>query len=316
MYRMRWRILGFATIEGGLILAVKASVPMKSDSPSKKVWRRFRRNRLALAGLVLLVIFVFTALFAPLLTPYEPNRGDLRSRNQAPSRDHLFGTDDMGRDILARTLYGGRISLSVGLVSVGISLTIGTLFGALSGYFGGFVDTLIMRLADVFYSFPFLILAITATAVLGPSIYNIMIILGLLSWPGSARLLRAEFLKLKSVDFVASATAIGASPAGVMFRHILPNAFSPLLVSATLGVAAAILSEAGLSFLGLGVPPPAPSWGNMLNRARPLHILANMPWMWVAPGTAIFLVVLSINFVGDGLRDAFDPRQDLSGKRK
>lgn len=289
---------------------------MKSDSPGKKVWRRFRRNRLALVGLVILFIFVLTAVFAPLLTPHDPNRANLRARNQPPSREHLFGTDDMGRDILARTLYGGRISLSVGLVAVGISLTIGTLLGAVSGYFGGFVDTVIMRLADVFYSFPFLILAITATAVLGPSIYNIMIILGLLSWPGGARLLRAEFLKLKSVDFVAAAQAIGARPTGVMFRHILPNAFSPLLVSATLGVAAAILSEAGLSFLGLGVPPPAPSWGNMLNRARPLHILSNMPWMWLAPGMAIFVVVLSINFVGDGLRDAFDPRQDLSGKRK
>jgi len=275
-----------------------------------KFWRRFCRNKLAIAGLVILVLFVLSAIFAPFLTPYDPNRANVRERNQPPSKEHPFGTDDMGRDILARTLYGGRISLSVGLVSVGISLSIGVVLGAIAGYFGGFVDTLIMRLADIFYSFPFLILAITISAIFGPSIYNTMIILGVLSWPGPARLLRAEFLKLKTTDFVAAATALGARPGRIMFRHILPNAFSPLLVSATLQVASSILSEAGLSFLGLGVPPPAPSWGNMLNRARPLHVLAGMPWMWIAPGIAIFIVVLSINFVGDGLRDAFDPKQE------
>lgn len=192
---------------------------------------------------------------------------------------------------------------------MGISLSIGVILGATAGFFGGMVDTVIMRIADVFYSFPFMILAITISSIFGPSIYNTMIILGVLSWPSSARLLRAEFLKLKSTDFSLAATALGANPTRVMFRHILPNAISPLLVSATLGVASAILSEAGLSFLGLGVPPPAPSWGNMLNRARPLHILASMPWMWLPPGIAIFIIVLSINFVGDGLRDAFDPRQ-------
>ncbi|NLM42213.1 MAG: ABC transporter permease [Firmicutes bacterium] len=273
-------------------------------------WRRFCRNRLAFAGLVILVLFVVSALLAPYLTTHDPNKANLRLRNQPPSSAHPFGTDDMGRDILARTLYGGRISLSVGLVSAGISLVIGTILGALAGYCGGAVDTVIMRLADVFYSFPFLILAITISAIFGPSIYNTMIILGVLSWPGPARLLRAEFLKFKTTDFVAAATALGARPGRIMFRHILPNAFSPLLVSATLEVAAAILSEAGLSFLGLGVPPPAPSWGNMLNRARPLHILAGMPWMWIPPGLAVFVVVLSINFVGDGLRDALDPRQE------
>lgn len=276
----------------------------------RKFWQRFRRNKFALIGLCILAVFILAAVFAPLLAPHDPNRANLRMRNQPPSREYPFGTDDMGRDILSRLLYGGRISLSVGLVSVGISLSIGLVLGSLAGYFGGFVDTFIMRLADIFYSFPFLILAITISAIFGPSIYNTMIILGVLSWPGPARLLRAEFLKLKTTDFVAAATALGARPGRIMFRHILPNAFSPLLVSATLGVASAILSEAGLSFLGLGVPPPAPSWGNMLNRARPLHILAGMPWMWIPPGLAVFVVVLSINFVGDGLRDAFDPRQD------
>jgi len=279
-------------------------------SSSSKFWQRFCQNKLAVVGLVVIVIFILLAIFAPLLTPHDPNRANLRERNQPPSKEHWFGTDDMGRDILARTLYGGRISLSVGLVSVGISLTLGLTLGAIAGYFGGMVDIVIMRVADVFYSFPFLILAITISAIFGPSIYNTMIILGVLSWPGPARLIRAEFLKLKETDYVAAATALGAKSSRVMFRHILPNGFSSLLVSATLGVASAILSEAGLSFLGLGVPPPAPSWGNMLNRARPLHILATMPWMWLAPGIAIFVIVLSINFVGDGLRDAFDPRQD------
>ncbi|HHT69930.1 MAG TPA: ABC transporter permease [Firmicutes bacterium] len=282
---------------------------MKQISQSKKIWKRFCRNKLAVLGLVVLIFFVVVSVCAPFLTDYDPNRSDLRKRNQPPSEAHLFGTDDMGRDIFARTLYGGRISLSVGLVSVGISLSIGVVLGAIAGFFGGMVDTVIMRIADVFYSFPFMILAITISSIFGPSIYNTMVILGVLSWPSSARLLRAEFLKLKNTDFSLAATTIGAGPARVMFRHILPNAISPLLVSATLGVASAILSEAGLSFLGLGVPPPAPSWGNMLNRARPLHILATMPWMWLPPGIAIFVIVLSINFVGDGLRDAFDPRQ-------
>ncbi len=282
---------------------------MEQISQSKKVWRRFRRSKLAVFGMAVLIFFVLLSIFAPFLTDYDPNRSNLRNRNLPPSREHLFGTDDMGRDVLARTIYGGRISLTVGLVSVGISLGIGVILGALAGFFGGMVDTVIMRIADVFYSFPFMILAITISAIFGPSIYNTMIILGVLSWPGPARLLRAEFLKLKHTDFSLAAATIGAGPARVMFRHILPNAVSPLLVSATLGVASAILSEAGLSFLGLGVPPPAPSWGNMLNRARPLHILATMPWMWLPPGIAIFVVVLSINFVGDGLRDALDPRQ-------
>lgn len=258
---------------------------MEHISQGKKVWRRFRRSKLAVFGMIVLIFFVLLSIFAPFLTDHDPNRSNLRNRNLPPSREHLFGTDDMGRDVFARTLYGGRISLTVGLVSVGISLGIGVVLGAVAGFFGGLADTIIMRIADVFYSFPFMILAITISSIFGPSIYNTMIILGVLSWPSSARLLRAEFLKLKQTDFSLAAATIGAGPARVMFRHILPNAVSPLLVSATLGVASAILSEAGLSFLGLGVPPPAPSWGNMLNRARPLHILATMPWMWLPPAS-------------------------------
>jgi len=296
----------------GLSTEQAAEMQRVSESHWHAVWRRFKRNKLAMCGLVVLTIFVILSILAPVLTPYDPNRADFRARSQPPSKQHWLGTDDMGRDILTRTLYGGRISLSVGLVSVGISLSLGVILGAISGYFGGRIDALIMRTADVFYSFPFLILAITATALLGPSIYNTMMILGVLSWPGPARLLRAEFLKLKNVEFVTASIATGAKSTRTMFRHMLPNAIAPLLVSATLEVASAILSEAGLSFLGLGVPPPAPSWGNMLNRARPLHILRNMPWMWIPPGVAILLTILSISFVGDGLRDALDPHQDYT----
>lgn len=280
------------------------------ESPWRVVWRRFKKNRLALLGLIMLTFFVLAAIFAPFLTPHDPNRADFLSRNQGPSWEHPFGTDDMGRDILTRTLYGGRISLSVGIVAVTISMGIGLITGALAGYFGGIVDTIIMRLADVFLSFPFLILAITATALIGPSIYNIMLVLGILTWPGPARLLRAEFMKLHNMDFVQGALALGARHWRVALLHMLPNALAPLIVSATLAVAGAILSEAALSFLGLGVPPPAASWGNMLNRARPLFILRNMPWMWIPPGMAVFLVILSINFLGDGLRDALDPKQE------
>lgn len=281
------------------------------ESPWKAAWRRFKKNRLALTGMIILLIFIVLAIFAPFLTPYDPNRADFLKRNQAPSAEHWFGTDDMGRDILTRTLYGGRISLTVGIVAVGISMLIGVLLGAIAGFFGGLLDTVIMRLADIFLSFPFLIMAITAAALIGPSIYNIMIILGVLTWPGPARLLRAEFLKLKNMDYIDAVSALGAKNKRIIAMHLLPNALAPLIVSGTLGVAAAILAEAGLSFLGLGVPPPAASWGNMLNRARPLYILSTMPWMWIPPGTAVFMVILSINFLGDGLRDALDPKQDL-----
>lgn len=280
------------------------------ESPWALAWRRFRKNRLALFGGILLSLFILVAIFAPYLAPYEPNRTNVLVRQQGPSEDYLLGTDDLGRCILSRTMFGARISLSVGVVAVSISMFIGLLAGSISGYSGGIIDTIIMRIADVFLSFPFLILAITASAVLGPSIFNIMIIIGVLSWPGPARILRAEFLKLKNVDFVQAASALGAKHLRIIMLHMLPNAIPPLLVSATLGVASAILLEAGLSFLGLGVPPPDPSWGNMLNRARQLHFLSNMPWMWVPPGIAIFLAVLSINFLGDGLRDALDPRQE------
>lgn len=280
------------------------------ESPWAVGWRRFKKNRVALLGGIFLVIFIFLAVFAPFLTPYDPTRADFLRRNQAPSSEHWLGTDEMGRDVLTRTLYGGRISLTVGLVAVSIMMIIALILGSIAGYAGGFTDTVIMRLADIFLSFPFLILAITASALLGPSIYNVMIILGVISWPGPCRLLRAEFLKLKTQDFVQAAIALGGGHRRIILIHLLPNAIPPLLVAATLGVASTIIGEAGLSFLGLGVPPPAPSWGNMLNSARALHIMEGMPWMWLPPGIAIFLAVLSINFLGDGLRDALDPKQE------
>jgi len=280
------------------------------ESPWAVAWRRFKKNRLALFGAILLLIFIFGAVFAPFLTPHNPERADFLKRYEPPSSEHWLGTDDMGRDVLSRTLHGGRISLSVGIVVVGISMTIAIILGSIAGFFGGYIDTLIMRLADVVLSFPFLILAITAYVLLGPSIYNVMLILGIIAWPGPCRLVRAEFLKLKTQDFVVAANALGANAGRTIFLHILPNAMAPLIVSATLGVAGAILQEAMLSFLGLGVPPPTPTWGNMLNSAQALYILQGYPWMWLPPGIATFICVLSINFCGDGLRDALDPRQE------
>lgn len=271
-------------------------------------WRRFRRNRRATGALAVLALLAALSLLAPVIAPYERDRTDVLAIEEPPSAAHWLGTDDLGRDILTRLLYGGRMSMGVGLVSVTLSIGIGTTLGAVAGYYGGRVDSLIMRATDMVLVFPFFPLALTINAALGPSIWNTMIVIGLLSWPGVARLVRGEFLSLRSREFVQAAHALGARDGRIIFRHMLPNALAPLLVAATLGVAGAILGEAGLSFLGLGVPQPVPSWGNMLSGALSLKVLLYQPWLWVPPGALIFVAVLAINFVGDGLRDALDPR--------
>ncbi len=258
-------------------------------------------------GLSILGVLVFLALFAPLLTRYSPTAVDLSSYRIPPDRDHWLGTDTAGRDVLTRLLYAGRVSLSVGLVAVSIYTGIGVVLGALAGFFGGWVDSFVMRLADVVLSFPTLIIIITLASVLGPSIYNVMLAIGLLGWPPIARLLRGQLLSLRETEFIIGARAVGCSDKRLIFRHLMPNAMEPVLVAATFGIAYAILIEAGLSFLGLGVQPPTPSWGNMLTDAQSLTVLESMPWLWLPPGLMIALAVLSINFIGDGLRDALDP---------
>jgi peptide/nickel transport system permease protein len=269
-------------------------------------WRQFRRNELAIAGAIVVVLLTGAALLAPLLAPYDPGAYDVKQILLAPSWAHPFGTDQLGRDVLSRMLFGARISMAVGFISVGIAVLIGALIGVAAGYYGGRTDELLMRFVDLMLNFPRLFLLLTLIALLRPSIWVIMAVIGLTGWMGMARLVRGEILSLKEREFVQSARALGASDGRIMFRHVLPNSLVPVLVSATLGVAGAILAESGLSFLGLGVQPPTPSWGNILIDGK-----ANIEiawWLSVFPGLAILLTVLAYNLLGEGLRDALDPR--------
>ena len=271
------------------------------------IWKRYRRNRLAVVGLALVAALSLVAILAPLIVPANPMTIDTEHVLSPPGPEHPFGTDDLGRDILSRMIYGSRVSLSVGFVAVGIAILIGISVGAAAGYFGGMVDAALMRFVDVMLTFPsfFLILAVIAL-VPRPSIYIIMLVIGLTSWMDVARLVRAEFLSLKQRDFVVAAQASGAGHGRIIINHILPNALSPVFVAATFGVAGAILVESGLSFLGLGVQPPNPSWGNILTLGKDYIEVAW--WLSVYPGLAILVTVLSYNLVGEGLRDAIDPR--------
>ena len=280
------------------------------DSWRKRVWRRFVRHRVALASLILLIIITAAVVAAPLLTQHSPIRF-VGATEAQPTWEHPLGTDRLGRDVWARLVYGGRVSISVGIVAVAISIAITIILGSISGYYGGWLDMLIMRFTDVIMVFPGLILIMVVVSMIGPSIYNVMVVIGILGWTGTTRLLRGQILSVREWDFVTAARCVGASNRQIMFRHILPNALAPLLVAATFGVAGAILTEAGLSYLGLGVLPPAPSWGSMLNGAQSIYILENFWWLWLPPGVAIFVTVLAINFMGDGLRDALDPRSSL-----
>ncbi len=253
-------------------------------------------------------IMVLCAITAPIIAPYDPTAINLVNISQPPGRDHLLGTDAVGRDILSRALYGARISLSVGVVAVAIYLSIGFILGAVAGYTGGLTDSAIMRFTDVMMCFPTFVLILILVGIVGPNITNIMLVIGLFGWPGVARLVRGQVLQLREMDYVLAARAVGGSRPYVMSRHILPNVIGPLTVAGSLGIAGAILAEAGLSFLGLGVTQPTPSWGAMLNEARNPATLATEPWLWLTPGILISLAVLSANFIGDGLRDAFDVR--------
>ena len=280
----------------------------EGTSLRRLIWRRFRRHRLALGSSVLLTAITLMAIFAKVVAPYNPAYIDPLVFDEAPTPAHLLGTDRVGRDILSRLIFGGQISLSVGVVAVSIYMVIGILLGSLAGYYGGWVDIVITRVIDVVLSFPTLMLILVLVSLLGPGLRNIMLVLGFLGWPQVARIVRGEFLRLRSHDFVLAARAVGVQPSRIIVRHILPNAMGPILVAATFGVATAILSESALSFLGLGVQPPTASWGQMLNDAQSLTILETKPWVWIPPGMMILVSVLSINFIGDSLRDALDPQ--------
>jgi peptide/nickel transport system permease protein len=309
---------------------MESAVPRAPDeieapplSLRKLTWLRFRRHKMALVG-VALIVFLFLYCFGGAFFVSEDyaNHTDTGLRLNPPSAEHPFGTDTIGRDIFARTIYGGQISLIIGLSAVVVSETIGVLIGALAGYYGGFVDSLLMRLTEAFFVIPQLFLLLVMSKFFADkiptihalgrefsgSVVVIILIIGATSWVYTARIVRSQFLALKEQEFILAARATGTSNASIIFSHILPNAMAPIIVSATLGVAGAIINEAYISFLGLGVKPPTPTWGNMLERAADNEVIQFAPWMWFFPGIMIVLTVLAINFVGDGLRDALDPR--------
>jgi peptide/nickel transport system permease protein len=267
---------------------------------------RLSKNSLAMTGLVIVVVLFALALFSDFLAPYPPDRIDTSRILEGPSKAHWLGTDSLGRDVLSRMMHGAGVSLSVGFVAVTISTVIGVILGALAGYYSGWTDSVVMRFVDIMLCFPSFFLILAVIAFIGPSIWNIMIVIGVTSWMGVTRLVRAEFLTLRERDFVKAAISQGASDLRVIFIHVLPNAMAPVLVSATLGVAQAVLVESGLSFLGIGVQPPDPSWGNMLTAGKDNIEIAW--WLSVFPGLAILITVMGYNLLGEGIRDSLDPR--------
>ena len=278
------------------------------DSPMARAGRRFLRHRPALVGATMVLFLLIVALFADVLAPYDPLGIDTGRRMLPPDRQNLLGTDQVGRDVLSRLIFGTRVSMSVGIVAVSIQLTIAFILGSLSGYLGGKTDMVIMRFTDVVMTFPTFVLVLILVSIVGPSMYNVMLVFGLFAWPAPARLVRGQVLSLREQEFILAARVVGVGDWGVLKRHLLPNVLGPVSVAATLGMAEAILTEAGLSFLGLGVRPPTPTWGSMIGDARFTYVLADMPWLWLVPGVAISFAVICINFIGDGLRDAFDVR--------
>ena len=285
-----------------------ASVAESQEAgPWLRAWRRLRRRRSAMLGLAVVLLFIALALFAPWIAPQDPIATSWTAIRKAPSAQHWLGTDEVGRDVLSRVIFGTRASLLAGLASVSISLLLGVPIGLAAGFLGGFTDGLISRITDAFLACPFLILAIALAAFLGPSLTNAMIAIGVSATPIFVRLTRAQVINVKVEDYIEAARAVGNPPWRIALRHVMPNILAPLIVQATLAIAAAVIAEASLSFLGLGQQPPAPSWGSMLNTAK--NYVDNAPWMAVWPGLSIFLLVLSFNLLGDGLRDALDPRQ-------
>ena len=298
----------FPTIQQGQSAALAEAAAV-----GKGVWRRFRKHPGAIAGSIIFVILLLLVVLAP-LSPYDPEVSNMAVRNQPPSWQHPMGTDALGRDLLTRVLYGGRISLLVGLLVIGISISIGVPVGALAGYYGGKLDTVLMRITDTFLTLPTLLVLILLSAILREvdfpliernSVLTIGLVIGILSWMIFARLVRASFLTIRELDFVAATRALGGSDARIILRHILPNSIGPIIVEATLEMGYAIIEESGLSFLGFGIQPPTPSWGNLLSNAQ--ENFTKYPWLAIFPGVMIFLAIISVNYIGDGLRDAVDP---------
>jgi peptide/nickel transport system permease protein len=278
----------------------------ESASLWKEGWRRFRKNKIALVGLGIVVFFILLAIFAPLLAPYDFKEQNLAERLQPPSSEHFFGTDDFGRDIFSRVIYGARISLWVGFFSVLGSVIVGSLLGIIAGYYGRWIDGIISRLFDIMLAFPSILLAIGIVAVLGPSLQNALIAIAVINIPNFGRLIRSRVLSIKQEEYVMAAKAIGMSDMRILFHHILPNSMAPIIVQGTLAIATAIIEAAALGFLGLGAQPPNPEWGKMLADSK--DFLTQAPWTMIFPGLAIMLTVLGFNLMGDGLRDALDPR--------
>jgi len=269
-------------------------------------WEMFYKNKLALTGCGIVILLFAVSLLAPVIAPYDPGAIDLKNVLAPPSVEHWFGTDQLGRDVLSRMIWGARISLKVGFVATGLAILIGMILGAVAGYYGGWIDAVIMRFVDIMLCFPVFFLILAVIAFLEPSIWNIMIVIGLTGWMGVTRLVRADFISLRERDFVRAARSIGANDARIIFIHILPNALASILVAATLGIAGAILTESALSFLGIGVQPPTPSWGNILTAGKDNIDIAW--WLSLYPGLAILITVVGYNLLGEGIRDASDPR--------
>ncbi|MCK9330758.1 MAG: ABC transporter permease [Candidatus Cloacimonetes bacterium] len=284
----------------------RTGITLKKRSQAGEIWRRLRQNKASMVGLVIIIIVILMAVFADVIAPYDYSQQNLSERFQGPSLKHLFGTDNFGRDIFSRILFGARISLKVGLISVFVSVAIGGTLGAVAAFYGGKTDNIIMRILDVILAIPGMLLAIAIAATLGAGLSNMMIAIGIGSIPGYARVVRASVLTVKEQDYIEVARSIGASDARIILRHIILNAMAPILVQATLGVAGAILSCASLSFLGLGIEPPTPEWGSMLSSTR--QYISQYWWLTAFPGGMIMLTVYALNVLGDGLRDALDPR--------
>lgn len=284
------------------------------QTPGKVAWERFGKNKLSMIGAILLIIIILLCILVPIISPYKLNDFSLADQKMPPSSKHWLGTDEQGRDVFTRVFLGGRMSLIVGFVAAIVTVVLGCLVGGVAGFYGGKIDYYLMRFAEIISSLPFtpIVITISASLMWVDSKYKmiiVMVLIGILSWPGLARMVRGQILSLREQEFMQAAEALGISDKNKIFKHLLPNTLAYIIVNATLGIASAILTEAGLSYLGLGVTPPTPTWGNMVERARTTYVFTDLPWIWLPPGILMILTVVSINLLGEGLRDAFDPKE-------